>query len=217
MVQKQVFFENEESIKLEGIIHAPEKIEKKLPGILVLHPHPLYGGSMHNNVVEAICQGAVENGMIALRFNCRGVGNSGGNNPSEKNGMIDTKGAIECMHSKLSDVDSNDIGFCGYSWGSKVGLEASNNDDRIKYLVAVSPPLGMFSFNFLKESKKPKFLIVGEKDQFCPAETFGRFWRKLSEPYDTALIEDADHFLWGFEGFLKQKVFEFINELKSEV
>ncbi len=217
MVQRQVFFENDKENQLEGILHVPEKIEKRVPGILVLHPHPLYGGSMHNNVVEAICQGAIENNMIALRYNCRGVGKSEGNDPSEKNGMIDTKSAIKFMNDQIKEVDLDNIGFCGYSWGSKVGLEASHDDERIKYLIAISPPLGMFSFEFLKQSKKPKFFIVGDRDQFCPAEIFGKFWRKLTEPYDTALIEDADHFLWGFEGFLKQKVFEFINELKSEV
>ncbi|MHA1784932.1 MAG: alpha/beta hydrolase [Candidatus Helarchaeota archaeon] len=214
MVQKRIFFKNEESNKLEGIIHEPEQISRRLPAIIVLHPHPLYGGTMYNNVVEAICEGAIENNIISLRFNCRGVGNSQGENPSEENGIRDTLSAIDYLYSEVESIDKENIGFCGYSWGSKVGLEAAYNNPKIRYLIAISPPLALFSFDFLKKTRKAKYLIVGSQDQFCPIEKFNDLWKKLEEPLDHDVIDDADHFYWGYEFELKNKVFDFINELE---
>ncbi|NHI91093.1 MAG: hypothetical protein EAX96_01235 [Candidatus Lokiarchaeota archaeon] len=196
---------------MEGIIHFPETVNKKIPGIIVLHPHPLYGGSMHNNVVESICEGMVENNMIALRFNCRGVGQSQGDNPTETNGMKDVLSAIKYFNSQVEGLDSENIGFCGYSWGSKVGLEASWEHPAIKYLIGISPPLMMFSFNFLKNSTKPKYLIVGALDQFCTIDKFNRLCKNLSN-IDYDVIEGADHFYWGHEKKLKKLVIDFIKK-----
>ena len=170
---------------------------------------------MQNNVVEAICNGVIENNMIAFRFNCRSVGQSQGTNPSEKNGMKDVVSAINFFKNQVENVNPDNIGFCGYSWGSKVGLEASWDHPDIKYLIGISPPLAMFSFDFLKNTQKPKYLIVGVLDQFCPVDKFVNLNKELSN-IDHDVIEDADHFYMGYEYELRKYVIDFINELHYE-
>src|SRR5438093_13487786 len=61
-------------LTLEGALNLPERTPA--PGIVVCHPHPMYGGDMHNNVVDAVCQTAAADGIVALRFNFRGAGGS---------------------------------------------------------------------------------------------------------------------------------------------
>ena len=194
-------------ISLEGAWHFPQT-KATSPAVIVCHPHPLYRGDMSNNVVLAICQALAQQGIAAFRFNFRGVGGSQGEFGQGTGEQEDVEAAIAFI-STVKEVDSKRIGLAGYSAGAGFGLPVGFKDDRIRALAAISPPLPMFDFNFLKSCPKPKFLISGSRDDLIPIDQFLEFCQNLPEPKECESIEGADHFWWGYESDLAAKVTAF--------
>ncbi|MHA1145973.1 MAG: alpha/beta hydrolase [Candidatus Helarchaeota archaeon] len=212
MSTERVFFKSlPDNLKLEGVISYPSKDVNELPGAIVLHPHPYFGGSMNNNVVDAFCEELVQNNMIAFKFNCRGVGRSEGDLPLEKQAIEDTISALNYFET-IENLNKNKIFFVGYSWGSKTGLEAIHDEPRIKVLVGISPPIGMFSFDFLKSSKKPKILTLGNFDQLISKDLLLSFYDKLQPPKELILF-DTDHFYVGVEKAVTERTLELVKKL----
>jgi alpha/beta superfamily hydrolase len=189
---------------LEGILAIPEGAEP-FPAVIICHPHPLYGGSMENNVVNSLFEALTQASLVSLKFNFRGVGGS----QAEFGQGIDERedvGAAISFINTVQEVDSRRIGLAGYSAGAGFALPVGFKDARIKALAAISPPLSMFDFDFLKSCPKPKFLISGSRDDLIPADRFQEFCRNLPEPKECQSIEGADHFWWGYESSLASKV-----------
>ena len=113
----------------------------------------------------------------------------------------------------LNEVDPDNIGLTGYSAGAAFALPISYNDARVKALAAVSPPLSMFDFGFLKDCSKPKLLICGSLDDFTPIGLFLEFCHNLPEPREYDSIEGVDHFWWGHESGLASKIATFFTEM----
>jgi alpha/beta superfamily hydrolase len=195
------------SLILEGVLGIPEGTGP-FPAVVVCHPHPLYGGSMDNNVVYGLCDTLAQASFISLRFNFRGVGGSQGEFGDGIGEQSDVKAAVSFL-STLKDVDPQRIGLAGYSAGAGFALPVGFDDTRIKALAAVSPPLSMFNLDFLESCPKPKFLILGGRDDFTPADQFLEFCQNLAEPKECETIEGAEHFWWGYESDLATKVTAF--------
>ncbi|MHA1650564.1 MAG: alpha/beta hydrolase [Candidatus Helarchaeota archaeon] len=206
-MRQDIYFLSE-GLKLEGVLYAPEK-EGKFPAAIVLHPHPQFGGSMHNNVVDAVCE-ELEKSMVALKFNCRGVGRSEGYSTGGKEEGKDVEAAIEFL--KIQDlVDEKRLAFIGYSWGTYAGLPVTYKNPDIKVIVGISCPVGLWNYNYMQECDKPKLMIVGTRDQFAPLERFKNLFEKLSDPKELYLLE-TDHFYIGAENKLASKVLEFLGK-----
>jgi len=195
---------------LEGILAIPETIEH-LPAVIVCHPHPLYGGSMDNNVVSGVCEALTQVGLISLTFNFRGVGGSQGEFGHGIGEQEDVEAAISFI-STVKEVDSERMGLAGYSAGAGFALPVGYKDVRIKALAAISPPLSMFDFDFLKSCPRPKLLILGSKDDLILTEQFLEFCNSLPEPREYEIVEGADHFWWGYESHLAAKVTDFFTK-----
>jgi len=196
---------------LEGILDIPEGAGP-FPAVIVCHPHPLYGGSMDNNVVNSLSETLEQASLASIKFNFRGVGGSQGEFGQGIGEREDVKAAISFI-STVKEVDSKRIGLAGYSAGAGFALPVSFNDDRIKALAAVSPPIPMFDFEFLKSCLKPKLLISGSRDELIPIDEFLEFCQNLSEPKECISIEGADHFWWGYESRLAAKVAAFFTKV----
>jgi alpha/beta superfamily hydrolase len=196
---------------LEGILTIPEVVGP-FPAVIVCHPHPLYGGSMDNNVVNSLSETLEQASLASIKFNFRGVGGSQGEFGQGIGEREDVKAAISFI-STVKEVDSKRIGLAGYSAGAGFALPVSFNDDRIKALAAVSPPIPMFDFEFLKSCLKPKLLISGSRDDLIPINQFIEFCRNLPEPKECENIEGADHFWWGYESHLAAKVTAFFTKV----
>jgi alpha/beta superfamily hydrolase len=196
---------------LEGIVAIPEGAGP-FPAVIVCHPHPLYGGSMDNNVVHSLSETLTQASLASFKFNFRGVGGSQGEFGQGIGEQEDVEAAISFM-STVKEVDSKRIGLAGYSAGAGFALSVGFNDVRIKALAAVSPPLLMFDFNFLKSCPKPKLLISGSKDDLIPIDQFLEFCQNLPEPKECESIEGADHFWWGYESRLAAKVTAFFTKV----
>jgi len=210
MKNTRVSFHSGELV-LEGILAIP-KGAGPFPAVIVCHPHPLYGGSMDNNVVNSLSETLTQASLASFKFNFRGVGGSQGEFGQGIGEREDVEAAISFI-SKVKEVDSNRIGLAGYSAGAGFALPVGFNDDRIKALAAVSPPIPMFDFDFLKSCPKPKLLISGSRDDLIPINQFLEFCQNLPEPKECESIEGADHFWRGYESILAAKVAAFFTKV----
>jgi hypothetical protein len=204
-MRKNVFFQSDH-LKLEGVLYSPEN-QSNLPGAVVVHPHPQFGGSMHNNVVDAVCE-ELETSMIALKFNCRGVGRSEGHSTGGQEEGKDVLAAINYLKTNKA-VDR--LIFVGYSWGTYIGLPVSYKNPDIELLVAISCPVGLWNYDYLKDCDKPKLIIGGAYDQFAPIDKIKHLFNQLSKPKQLFILE-TDHFYGGQEKILVIKVTEFLKE-----
>ena len=196
---------------LEGILAIPEGAGP-FPAVIVCHPHPLYGGSMDNNVVCNLSETLTQASLASFKFNFRGVGGSQGEFGQGIGEREDVEAAISFI-STVKEVDSKRIGLAGYSAGAGFALPVGFNDARIRALAGVSPPLPMFDFDFLKSCPKPKLLISGSRDNLIPTDQFLEFCQNLPEPKECESIEGADHFWWGYESSLVAKVTAFFTRV----
>jgi alpha/beta superfamily hydrolase len=196
---------------LEGILAIPDGAGP-FPAVIVCHPHPLYGGSMDNNVVYSLSEALTRASLASFKFNFRGVGGSQGEFGQGIGEQEDVEAAISFINT-VKKVDSKRIGLAGYSAGAGFALPVGLNDVRIKALAAVSPPLNMFDFDFLKDCPKPKLFISGSRDNFTPADQFLEFCQNLPAPKEYESIEGADHFWWGYETRLAAKVTAFFTKV----
>jgi len=203
---KRVYFPCGE-LSLEGILSIPEG-NGPFPAVIVCHPHPLYGGSMENNVVNSICETLLQFSIVPLKFNFRGAGYSQGTYDNGIGEQDDVRAAISFL-TQVDAVDRNRIGLAGYSAGAAFGLPVGAENAGIIALAAVSPPFSMSDFSFLTDCLKPKLLISGSKDDFTSAGQFHDYCSRLSEPVECETIEDTDHFWSGYENELAQKVATF--------
>jgi alpha/beta superfamily hydrolase len=196
---------------LEGILAIPEGAGP-FPAVILCHPHPLYGGSMDNNVVNSLSETLTQALLASFKFNFRGVGGSQGEFGQGIGEQEDVEAAISFI-STVKEVDSKRIGLAGYSAGAGFAFPVGFSDDRIRALAAVSPPLSMFDFDFLKSCPKPKLLISGSRDDLISIDQFLEFCQNLPEPKGCETIEGADHFWWGYESSLAAKVTAFFTEV----
>lgn len=183
---------------LEGVLGLPEG-EGPFPGVVVCHPHPLYGGTMDYIVITSICAALTRASLVSLRFNFRGVGRSQGVHDNGRGEAGDVTAALDYLCAR-SEVNTGKIGLAGNSAGAAYSLRACLDDDRVKAVGFVSPPLSMFDFSPLKGCLKPKFLICGDRDGYSPAAQYQRFCRELPEPKECRTVAGADHFWVGYEG-----------------
>jgi alpha/beta superfamily hydrolase len=190
-------------LTLVGLLHRPQG--SGLPGVAVCHPHPLYGGDMENNVVVALCRALAGGGMVALRFNFRGVGGSGGSYGGGFGERQDARAALDFL-SGLTEVGSGRLGLAGYSFGALVALSAA--DERVRALAAVSPPAGGLDPAAFR-SGIPTLLVSGDRDDVSPALRLPEMAASLGPPCEIRSVAGADHFWRGHEETLATTVLEF--------
>ena len=176
--------------------------------MVVTHPHPLYGGSMTNNIVWAICQALAERSIAAFRFNFRGVGESEGSFGDGVAEQEDISAALSLVTAS-PDIEPDKIGLAGYSFGAGVAAPVAVNDARAKLLALVSPFLSDSNWELLKSYTAPKFLVSGEHDFVIPAAQFQKHLEEMAEPKQGELMAGVDHFWMGHEDELAQKVTRF--------
>jgi alpha/beta superfamily hydrolase len=195
-------------ITLEACWHFPET-KAPWPAVVVCHPHPLYGGSMSSNVVFGICEALAKQGVAALRFNFRGVGQSGGEFAEGIGEQQDVKAALDFALAR-EDVDKERLGLAGYSFGGMVALPVAVKDERVKRLALISPYLDEGGWEALKRYTKPKFVIAGENDLVISREQLLKDVKDSPEQY--VIVAGADHFWGGYEDVVAERVSRFFGE-----
>lgn len=196
------------SLSLEGVWQLPEG-SGPFPAVVLCHPHPAYGGSMCNNVILALASTLVSKAIAAFSFNFRGVGRSGGRSGSGIDEQRDVVAAIDFVGSRR-EVDINNLGLAGYSFGAGVALPVAVKHERVKALALVSLPLGLADIDKLKSYPKPKLLICGSDDFIASSQEMELIAQELVPPKQFELIPGADHFWWGYEEEMAEKVSSFL-------
>jgi uncharacterized protein len=173
---------------------------------LVCHPHPLYGGTLHNKVVFHAMKALNSFGFPVLRFNFRGTGLSEGEHASGIGEVEDVRAALAWVESEFALPAI----FAGFSFGAAVGLRAAYDDDGVCALIALGLPAvpvegrvddRVYDFEFLRECTKPKLFVSGSRDQFGPPGKLEALVNTFADPKKLVRIEAGDHF---FEGRLRE-------------
>ena len=169
---------------------------------LVCHPHPLYGGTLHNKVVFHAMKALNSFGFPVLRFNFRGTGLSHGEHDHGQGEVDDVRAALDWLDHEFH----RPLIFAGFSFGAAVGLRAACPDPRVKAAIGLGLPVSpiddrTYEFSFLKTCAKPKLFVSGDRDQFGTPAQLQALVGSLPEPKKLVLIAGADHF---FEGRLRE-------------
>lgn len=201
-------------LRLEGALCLPDG-DGHFPGVVLCHPHPLYGGSMDNNVVQAVSSALLGRGMAAFVFNFRGVGASQGRFDNGRGEQEDVRAAIAWL-SGQPEVDGERLGLAGYSFGASVALLAACADKRVMAVALVSLPLmdGVQvaqMANALSALTIPKLLVCGDEDFVVPLNALEQVSQKAAEPKEVRVVPGADHFWWGNEGAVAETVADFFS------
>jgi alpha/beta superfamily hydrolase len=168
---------------------------------VVCHPHPLYGGTMHNKVVYHAMKTLHSFGFPVLRFNFRGAGVSDGLHDQGRGEVDDVKTALDWLEGQLHLP----IIFCGFSFGTATGLRAACPDQHVAGLISLGTPVAVegraYAYNHLSRCAKPKLFVSGSRDQFGPPQSLAKVVELAAEPKEMVVVEGGDHF---FEGHLAQ-------------
>jgi hypothetical protein len=169
---------------------------------LVCHPHPVYGGTLHNKVVFHTMKALNSFGFPVLRFNFRGAGLSEGEHAHGEGEIDDVHVALDWLEREYRQP----VVFAGFSFGAAVGLRAACPDTRVQALISLGTPVApiddrRYDFDFLAACPKPKLFVSGSRDQFGPKPQLQQMFASVPEPKKLVIIEAADHF---FEGRLRE-------------
>lgn len=191
---------------LECICDIPEPADECGVTIVICHPHPQHGGTMHNKVVTILERSMRELGLRTVRFNFRGVGASEGRFDDGYGETDDLFAVVEWVRkTRPEDV----LWLGGFSFGAFVSLKAAQNL-QLGQLVSIAPAVNRFGFSELAHPGCPWLVIAGDEDELVPIEEV-RLWAEAVEPVpDLAVMEQADHFfhrrLMDLRGLLKNGV-----------
>jgi len=201
MNESQVTFRSGQ-LALEGLLANPGG---GAPAAVVCHPHPLYGGSMFNNVVEAILAAMWQAGYATLRFNFRGVGASEG---EHEGGPGEVDDAVAAMTFLLAQpgVRKEGAAMTGYSFGAMVALSAGYERAEIARIVAVALPLAMADARIPDGASKPVLLVSGDRDSYSPVAGLQALEAKIGDSARLEIIAGTDHFFGGREPELSRAI-----------
>lgn len=192
-------------LNIEGLF---EKLSND-KGVVITHPHPLYGGDMYNNVVETIAEAYRKESFSTLRFNFMGVGRSEGSFEQGIGEQENVKAAL----TYLSDSGIENIDLAGYSFGAWVNVAGIEKFDLAKRLVMVSPPVSFMDFSPIKQSDKIRLIITGTDDDIADCKKIEEYLNKWNQKAVFRTIQGADHFYWGRAGELKRILHEFLIDI----
>jgi len=194
--------------QLEAILKEPAGAPPR-GAALVLHPHPLGGGTMHNKVVFRAASALLDAGLVTLRINFRGVGQSTG---MHDDGRGERQDALTALDYLTKQYPGSAITLCGFSFGARVGMEVGIADPRVARLISIGTPVDKYDFDFLKTCRKPILFVHGEHDEFGNVDKVRALVAEVAANTDAKLvvIDNADHFFAETLAQLKQAIGDWI-------
>ena len=201
MAEEKIKFASK-GLFIEGLLC----IQEGEKGVVVTHPHPLYGGTMYNQVVETLVEVYQNNAFSTLRFNFRGVAGSEGRYDEGKGEQEDVRSALQYMHER----GKRDVDLAGYSFGAWVNAKINDTHSLYDRIVMISPPVAFLDFSFLSFNPKIRLVVAGGNDDIAPADTITNGINTWNQKAHLEVIEGADHFYTGKIGSLKSTLSRFI-------
>jgi alpha/beta superfamily hydrolase len=179
--------------KLEALLEEPED-QEPLHAVLVCHPHPQHGGTMHNKVVYRIARGLRCAGAVVLRFNYRGVNLSEGKYDNGVGEIEDARAALAMLQSRYPGLP---FSLAGFSFGSRIILKLGCETPNVSRLIAVGFPANSSHGNALGQCPVPRVFVASTHDQFSAVPAMEAYFAALEEPKELIWIEAPDHFFTG--------------------
>jgi hypothetical protein len=176
---------------LEALHEGPDEDTPIVRAAVVCHPHPLYGGTMHNKVVFRLARAARRSGAAVLRFNFRGVGLSGGEHADGVGEQDDLRAAMDHMTLRYPDLP---LALAGFSFGSRVATQVFCGDPRVERLLCAGTPVANGDWSFLERCSGPKFFVHSTNDVHGPVAAMQDVFDRAAEPKQLTWIESSDHF-----------------------
>jgi alpha/beta superfamily hydrolase len=180
--------------RLEGRYH-PQK-HKDAPIAIILHPHPLYGGTMNNKVVYNLHYAFHKIGFTCLRFNFRGVGRSQGEYDQGIGELSDAAAALDYL--QALNANAKHCWVAGFSFGAWIGMQLLMRRPEINGFISVAPPANMYDFSFLAPCPSSGLIINGDADRIVPIEEVEKLAAKLKAQRGITithtLVPGANHF-----------------------
>jgi len=185
-------------------------LNKKAPLALVLHPHPLYGGTMNDKVVYAIYKSLVERGFTTLRINFRSVGRSQGAFDNGIGEMSDAATALDWL--QLNNTDSTTNLIAGFSFGAWIAMQLIMRRPEINNFIAVSPPVNKYDFSFLSPCPIPGLILQGDQDSIVPEKPVHDLAKRHHHKIEYKTVHQADHFFRGKIDLLSRAINEYLDQ-----
>jgi uncharacterized protein len=186
----RTFFIQGPAGRLEAMLWTAEQADPPFAAI-VCHPHPLFGGTMHNKVVYQAAKALHQNGAPVLRFNFRGAGLSEGVHDRGRGEQDDVRAAIGYL---AQQFPGKPLLLAGFSFGAWVGLRVGCEDSRVTRLIGLGIPVDNSDLNYLSSCEKPKLFIQGGNDQFGSRSNVEALFAKIPEPKRLVFVDGANHF-----------------------
>lgn len=223
IVEERITFVNDDRLQLAGVLAYPERIEPKY-AVLLCSPHPHFAGNMDNNVICSVSQQLAVH-SVTLRFDYRGIGESQirlrdrlsvfdywsdmEQTKDYTDAVRDVSAAARTLSSAARKLDIP-FSVVGYSFGVATGLLYGHEKEDVCSMIAIAPPLGKVSFEFLSDCSKPSLFLIGTGDFLYSEQKTEQLRQTLAWNTTVEILENADHFFRGDEKVLAQKVDEFI-------
>ncbi|MGC1414151.1 MAG: alpha/beta family hydrolase, partial [Candidatus Acidiferrum sp.] len=179
--------------RLESILWSPSSGVPSMAAV-ICHPHPLFGGTMHNKVVYQAAKSLDALGLPVLRFNFRGTGLSEGKHDRGEGERDDVRVALDFLAAEFPSIP---LLVCGFSFGCWVGLRVGCEDVRVKSLIGLGAPVNNVDFSYLLQCEKPKLFVHGANDIYGAVEKLKSVVSSLPGENKLVVVEDADHFFVG--------------------
>jgi len=179
--------------KLETLIEEPEN-QAPREAVLICHPHPQFGGTMHNKVVYRMARGMRRAGAVALRFNYRGVNMSEGLYDNGVGELEDARVALAFLRSRYPALP---FSLAGFSFGSRIILRLGCEIPGASRLIAVGFPAADPASRTLGACEIPRVFVQSTNDQFGPRDAMESYFAALPGPKELIWVEAQDHFFAG--------------------
>ncbi|MGI9220383.1 MAG: alpha/beta hydrolase [Woeseiaceae bacterium] len=196
---------------LEAIVEIPADVPP-VGAAVVCHPHPQYGGTMHNKVAHTLARSFVRSGYTALRFNFRGTEGSEGEYDDGVGEVDDALAALQWMR---QEQDSGPIWLAGFSFGAAIALRAAVQDP-VDGLITVAPAVSRFASGLETQPKCPWLVVQGDQDELVDIEETISWFNGLEPGPELAVLEDAEHFFHGRLVDLREIVTDFLQKKAGE-
>jgi len=192
-VSRNLFLEGPAG-RLEAILWTPSSSALPPLAAVVCHPHPLFGGTVHNKVIYQTAKSLDVFGIPVLRFNFRGAGLSAGKHDHGLGEQGDVHAALDFL---VSEFPGAPLLLAGFSFGSWVGMRVGCEDARVTHLIGLGVPVNSTDFSFLRQCNKPKLFVHGSNDEHGATEKVKALIPTLPGDNHLVVVEGADHFFAG--------------------
>lgn len=193
-----------DDVSLEAVLNENDSQS----GVVVTHPHPLFGGDMDNPVVSTICTAFEKKGFTTLRFNFRGAGKSSGVHDNGRGEQDDVKAALNY----LQTMGIRKLWLAGYSFGSRINASVVSDGFPVEKHIMVSPPVAFMPFDELTAMPVTPLVITGAEDEIAPPDQVKSYLKKWGIHPQFIVLEGCDHFFSGNLLDLEHRLIRFLKE-----